>query len=504
MNNRKQSLKEMLKHIGARSIIMALFLFVITLGLAAFAWVRVFDKNKEVLMLQGELNTTDSALEYDRYLLTRVNTVTMAGYTVDKMLSTGAEGDGIEQYLTDETQYIIDTLDKDTTGLYGWIGGEYLDGSGWEPDDDYVATERPWYVQTIESDSAVTFVEPYLDAQTNTVMMTVSELLGDGVSVIAMDVSLEPVQEIVEQVASSTEGTQTFVMDKSGIVVAHSDKEQLGKNFLKEQDSLGSAVAREVLSDGKMQFDITTDEGSFSVYADELQGGWYSVSVINSDVWYRPLYRLMTIFTILLILVVVLLFFIFVRLISKNLALEKLHTQIDEEEKRGDELQALSETDRMTGLYDRVYGERRVNELLGSGTGGMFLELDIDHFKHINDTYGHQTGDLVIIAVADALRSSFRVNDVIMRLGGDEFGVLAIGIVGQDLGGAIIQRLFDHIDRLQIPEMCGEKFSVSVGAVISTGEGERSFSELYSRADEAMYVSKKNSGNSLTFRTIRQ
>ena len=59
-----------------------------------------------------------------------------------------------------------------------------------------------------------------------------------------------------------------------------------------------------------------------------------------------------------------------------------------------------------------------LDELLSIKSTGMFLELDIDHFKKINDTYGHQAGDQVILAVADALRSTFRSNDITIRLAG--------------------------------------------------------------------------------------
>ena len=176
-----------------------------------------------------------------------------------------------------------------------------------------------------------------------------------------------------------------------------------------------------------------------------------------------------------------------------------MHDQVEEEQKKGKELQALSETDRMTGLYDRVSGERKVAELIASGNGGMFLELDIDHFKAINDTYGHQTGDIVILAMANALRGTFRANDVIMRLGGDEFGVFAVGIVNQEMGAYIIQRLFNRVESLDIPEMNGEKVCISVGATLCSDEKTMSFHDLYGIADEALYTSKRPSGNCLTF-----
>jgi diguanylate cyclase (GGDEF)-like protein len=285
----------------------------------------------------------------------------------------------------------------------------------------------------------------------------------------------------------------------SGIVVAHSSLDELGKNYLEDADSLGGAIARKILDEKQMQFDLKMDEGNYSVYVDQLQGGWYSVSLIDSDVWYRPLQRTTLLFSIILVVIVVFLCFVFLRLNAKNQALQRLHSRVDQEEKRGNEFQMLSETDRMTGLYDRVCGEHKVEDLLALGTGGMFLVLDIDHFKSFNDTYGHQYGDQVILAVADALRSTFRANDITMRLGGDEFGVFAVGIADRAMGEAIIRRLFDHLDAVEIAELRKEKFSISVGAALWTGHEDLTFDKLYAAADSAMYASKKISGNSFAF-----
>lgn len=497
MNGKLGQFKENLRHISIKSVVVAVIVLAVTIGMVTFVGRHYYDTEKEVLLQQGELNALESAKEYDKCLITRANIVTLVGCTIEDMINSGSRNDKIEQYLTDQTDNVIETLDPSSTGLYGWINGEYLDGSGWVPDADYVPTERPWYIQAQESDQKITFVEPYLDMQTKTVMMTVSELMDDGESVLAMDVSLEPLQQIVEEVASVAEGSQALILDTNGIVVAHSDENQLGKNYLAETDSLGKALAEKIINEGRKQFSLKTDEGNYSVYVDRLEGRWYSVSLINSDIWNRPLRRAMIIYAVVVTLIIGFLVFIFLHLNAKNLALQKLLARIDQEEKRGKEYKILSETDRMTGLYDHTSGKQKVDKQLSYGVEGIFLELDIDSFKSINDTYGHQTGDSVIIAVADALRSTFRSNDITMRLGGDEFGVFAVGIVRKELAEAIIRRLFQRIDSIEIPELKGKKISISVGIVFSSGK-TKSFDELYACADTAMYISKKTSGNCLT------
>ena len=499
MKKRFLWLKETLSHISAKMFAGAFAVFFVVIVITAYTGVNVYQTEKKVLLQQGELNAKEAATEYNRILLNRVNIVTLSGCAVEHMLEDGEPGAAIEKYMAQQTRYIIETFDPSTTGLYGWIGGAYLDGSGWVPDAHYAATERPWYIQTVNSNREITFVEPYLDMQTETVMMTVSRLLNDRKSVIAMDVSLDPLQAIVRQVASAADGSKAFVLDVSGIVVAHSDPGELGRNYLASPGTTEYEIANRILSGSTEQFDLKTSEGSFSVYVDELLGGWYSVSLINSGIFYRPLKYTMGTIVVILLIVAAFLILVFLHLIEENRTLEMLHTKINQEEKRGNELQILSETDRMTGLFDRTSGKRRVDDLLASGTEGMFLEFDIDRFKSINDTYGHQAGDQVILAVADALRQTFRSNDVTMRLGGDEFGVFAVGIVRKEMAESIVNRLFSKLDTVRIKELNGNSFSISIGAVLYGADQKKTFDDLYALADSAMYTSKKKAGNSLTF-----
>ena len=383
MKEHIQSIRKILKHIRTRSLFFAFAVLFITAVVSIYAGLQIHTMKNETLLLRGELNTSKAAMEYNRYLLTRVDIVTMVSGTVEDLMENGTDNATIEKYLTDSTNNVIETLDPNTTGIYGLFNGVYLDGAGWVPDADYVPTERPWYMETMNSDSEITLVEPYLDAQTKTVMMTVSKRFSDGKSVLAMDVSLAPIQDILKRVAAATEGGQAFLIDANGVVIAHSDESQLGKKYMDEPDSLGGIIAHRLIDDGQKQFEVDTPEGKYVVYIDDLEGGWYSVSLINSDAWHRPLHRTMLVFSAILLLVILSIIDFFLRLTAKNIALQELHNQVDEEQKKGKALKALSETDRMTGLYDRVSGERKVTELTASGNGGMFLELDIDHFKDI-------------------------------------------------------------------------------------------------------------------------
>lgn len=89
-----------------------------------------------------------------------------------------------------------------------------------------------------------------------------------------------------------------------------------------------------------------------------------------------------------------------------------------EEKQRESKLRYLSETDRMTELYNRGCGERKIIKALKDHSKGFLCLIDCDKLKKINDTYGHAVGDQVIIADSQALKKSCREHDIVLRLGG--------------------------------------------------------------------------------------
>lgn len=172
---------------------------------------------------------------------------------------------------------------------------------------------------------------------------------------------------------------------------------------------------------------------------------------------------------------------------------------IDKEKKKELELRHKSEIDLLTGINNRGAGEARVRELLEEGKEGLFCLIDVDKFKTVNDTYGHGAGDKVLVEIARCLCNSFRDNDVIVRFGGDEFAVYALGVTTENTAKMILDRFFLQIKEMNIPELNGSGVSVSVGGSFFTESSQLSFEEIYRRADQGAYCSKAVAGNFYTF-----
>ncbi len=168
---------------------------------------------------------------------------------------------------------------------------------------------------------------------------------------------------------------------------------------------------------------------------------------------------------------------------------------IQEEKAKEERLVRLSETDGLSQLYNHIAGELHVNEYLENGGDGMFCLLDIDNFKCINDTYGHVAGDKVIRGISHCMRETFREEDILMRLGGDEFGIFAPGLVDRETCDARVEALAASVEALVIEDV-DAKITISIGVAIhDKGNGNAQFDQLYRESDGLMYEQKRNKRN---------
>ncbi|MEG3029263.1 MAG: EAL domain-containing protein [Oscillospiraceae bacterium] len=152
-------------------------------------------------------------------------------------------------------------------------------------------------------------------------------------------------------------------------------------------------------------------------------------------------------------------------------------------------MSAQVKTDLMTGLINRVSAQEMITQALASATGTcVMVMLDIDNFKKINDTYGHDYGDKVICAVAERLRLHFRKEDIIARMGGDEFAVFVKNIPDVKLVEMKARQLCESMLSIKIDGYPSE-ISCSVGISVS-GESDNSFDMLYRNSDKALYNAK--------------
>ncbi len=172
---------------------------------------------------------------------------------------------------------------------------------------------------------------------------------------------------------------------------------------------------------------------------------------------------------------------------------------IDAEKRKEKFLTTLANTDQLTQILNRGAGENLVEQKLKKNQFGLFAILDCDHFKSINDTYGHNVGDMVIKDLAKALTLASRKEDVVFRLGGDEFAIYADNINTVEMAEELFSKITANIDNIYIPALKNRKLYVSIGFAFASSKNNK-FDEIYNQADSAMYESKLKKGHSRTFK----
>jgi diguanylate cyclase (GGDEF)-like protein len=164
------------------------------------------------------------------------------------------------------------------------------------------------------------------------------------------------------------------------------------------------------------------------------------------------------------------------------------------------QLQYLADHDALTGLFNRRRFEEELDRALASaeryGHRGAVLVLDLDGFKHVNDTLGHPVGDELIARLAGTLRDELRESDVIARLGGDEFGVI-LPEATETEAAAVAAKLLHAVERDGIvADSTGHaRVTASVGLATFDGADGLSAEELLVEADIAMYDAKEAGRN---------
>jgi diguanylate cyclase (GGDEF)-like protein len=154
-----------------------------------------------------------------------------------------------------------------------------------------------------------------------------------------------------------------------------------------------------------------------------------------------------------------------------------------------EELEKMIITDHLTKLHSRNYLDEKINRSMKEDEQGTFILIDIDDFKRVNDTFGHQVGDEVLIQVANLIKGNIRENDVGARWGGEELAIY-LPMVSLSAGEAIAKRLVEKVDEHSNPHV-----TVSCGVSYWNKNHTDTYNYLFKRADEALYVAKRTGKN---------
>lgn len=154
-----------------------------------------------------------------------------------------------------------------------------------------------------------------------------------------------------------------------------------------------------------------------------------------------------------------------------------------------EELEKMVVTDHLTRLYSRSYLDKKLNESMNKEKEGTFILIDIDNFKKINDTYGHQVGDEILVQVSTIIQKNIRGTDIGARWGGEELAIY-LPRVALSIGEAIAERIRTKVQLETVPQI-----SISCGVSYWSNTQEDTAKDLFKRADTALYEAKNTGKN---------
>jgi diguanylate cyclase (GGDEF)-like protein len=180
------------------------------------------------------------------------------------------------------------------------------------------------------------------------------------------------------------------------------------------------------------------------------------------------------------------------RLKNANCELAKAHAELAEAHRR---LEEKSSRDDMTGMLKREHFFAALDHSRRRTDRGALLIIDADHFKQINDSFGHLTGDAALLEIAAAISRSIRSGDVLGRIGGEEFGAFLVGASGAE-AKSVAERIRREVELIRFLPRDGDlvPLTVSIGGI--TCEPDATVSELMRAADQRLYQAK-NLGRNL-------
>ena len=289
----------------------------------------IHDEMHNNIVAEGRIAAWQSADLFDEYISANIDSVLLAAYTIDEMIRDKNSDEEIQNFLVKQSTAIKHVFSENETGLYGYINRKFFSGINWKPPKGYIVTKRPWYTKALERRTPSIVMEPYDDLQTNRKMLALAKTLCDGYSVLVIDVSLDLIQKMIEETVASSKSDMQMIISDYGVVVAHSNKSEIGKNYYKEKSALVSKIASKLSNETKEDyFEFDHDGSHYIVYSVKFLNNWHCVSVKNTTKVFGSLNKIFGITIAVGLAIVAIIVTIMINYNRRRTAAEKLGTQL--------------------------------------------------------------------------------------------------------------------------------------------------------------------------------
>ncbi len=233
----------------------------------------------------GEEKIRMFSTELENYLTGTETTLRVAADSIDLMERNGASSQDIYLYLIYQTSKQYEQLDENFAGIYAYVDGVYMDGSGWIPPEGFNPTTRDWYKTVVKANGEVVIVSPYIDALTGDCVITIGKCISSGEmedelmskNVVCLDVIVNYVKDITEQIDISGKG-YGMVVNEDGFIVAHRNAELNGENIT---EFYGKELLDTIITAQNQSFQFNIDDKKCSIFTYPILNQWHAVIVVD-------------------------------------------------------------------------------------------------------------------------------------------------------------------------------------------------------------------------------
>ncbi len=463
----------------ADRVYKVILMMTIIIFLALSSWLLTIYKNNLINLQYSEVQSLNKDVTY--ILENRRHKISEFALILDKYISEGKSTEELLTYLQMEYN-VMATLDAEYSDVYGYICGEYLDGSGWVHGDDFIPKERPWYIAGLRANGEIAFASPYIDAISKNLIISYCKLLSDGESVISFDVQLTNMQKLVDDTVSK-ECLETIIFDENETILADSNKDNISFCFNELNDGFYKLLYEKYSENPDSNFEFKYGGISYYVFNTPISDGMKQLVLMDASQMFKPLNRTLQIGIIIFIAIIALVIAIFRDIDYRRRLAENDLQKISK-------LYFEANTDILTDLYNRRAYEDKLNEFKDNNIPNktVYFSFDLNGLKQANDTLGHFAGDKLLRGAASAIRNSFEKYGSIYRIGGDEFAAIV------EIDSDKIMTVIESFKK----EMKNWSTDNNMSLSISYGYAERkkhmnvSFHDLIDLSDKNMYIEKIN------------
>ena len=431
----------------------------------------------------------------------------------------------------------LEIADSDVNYIYsGYKNGSLLINN-YIPPEGFNPVVRPWYKAAIEAAPDISDGLPYKDIKNKEWLVSISKVLVNDENkingVVAIDCSIDKVANLLKKSGKKYKSSYSFVVKSDGKILIHHEKSFLKKNL---SDIINFSVKFDKKI-GKFSYKLN-NVNKLAYYSRIDKIGWIVVTVVEKREIVKPIIVQIFISVLIIGIVAILLAWFLSTSLSKQfivplmelkkkvnaiiegdyyqdsvyeypnneigtiatdivqLTENKLYDKNIELQIVNKKLEFLSTTDQLTKLLNRYKMnselEKEWKRAKRHGNKFSIIMFDIDWFKKINDTYGHQAGDSVLYEISQLVKKTLRSTDIVGRWGGEEFLVLCPEI---NLNGtkALARKLCAAIENY--------RFTVSTTITISAGlcefNEQESIEDMIKKADEKLYEAKRQGRNTV-------